>query len=252
MSLFAETYDLIYGDKDYARDIEIFRTLYGLFPGPAPLDQASLLEIGAGTGNHTQRLAALVARLTATERDKAFLRVCGKKIAEANLPHVDVRADWPENAAPSYDAAAAFFHVLNYIADEAEMKDFIRHLGARLRSGGLFVFDMWHAEAVALDPPREETRHKQVAGHAVRQRIKPTYDAGRAQVCLDYDFSIQAPPGEKTDFQERIELKLWKKDQLENLFAASGFSCAGFWDYTGFPSPVSSKSWRLWGAFKRN
>jgi hypothetical protein len=115
----------------------------------------------------------------------------------------------------------------------------------------LFVFDLWHAEAVALDPPREETRHKQMAGHAIQQKIKPTYDAGQARVCLDYDFSIQAPGG-NTDFQERIKLKLWKKDQLEKLFAAGGFSPAGFWDYTGFPAPVSSISWRLWGAFKRN
>src|SRR5262249_19094849 len=107
---FVAHYDEIYVDKDYGKDIRDFLALSGA--GSA----ARLLEIGAGTGNQTLRLAAVAASVVAVEIDADFAAVASPKLAA--VPNVTLHRGRLESlAASSFDAAAAFFHVLNYVED---------------------------------------------------------------------------------------------------------------------------------------
>lgn len=236
---FVQHYDAIYADKDYGSDIEVLEAYAGALGG------RSLLEIGAGTGNHSLRLSPLVASLVCLEIDPDFSEVLAAKLAAAALPNVTRHACRLQDlAARGFDAAVAFFHVLNYIGPE-EMEGFLAALAARLKPGAPFVADLWNGAAALQDPPREDSREKRSAAGRVVQRIRPEFDRDRRMVTLNYDISLETASGAQA-FRERLELHLWLREELGVLLRHAGFADVSFFDYRSWREPATDRSWRLW------
>ena len=239
--LFVQHYDRMYADKDYEKDIADFLELARL---PA-LREARLLEIGSGTGNQSFRLAKLFNMVRAVEIDPDYAEVFAAKHAGAGAANIEFSntpiADQPDG---HYDAAAAFFHVLNYI-DRDDMAGFLSEIARRLGAGAPFVADLWHAEAVRLDPPRPRREEKAVAGDSFRIGIEPALDKDAMTVRLDYDIAYETKEGAGR-YKEALDLFLWPRDELTMLLEQAGFNDVRFWDYRAFPAAATDASWRVW------
>lgn len=238
---FVENYDLIYADKDYDKDIADFASLIA----PRALGDLRLVEIGAGTGNQSLRLASRVRELVALEIDGDFATLLRRKAAAANFPNLKVVTS-PVSALPSasFDAASAFFHVLNYLGPDT-LPEFLGDVAKCLKPGAPFVTDIWHAEATLADPPRPETRKKGPPDQPITISIEPTLDSLHRRVSLRYDIKI-ANAGQITRYNERLDLHLWTKAELGEAFDRAGFRQLQFWDYRLYPSAATDTSWRLW------
>lgn len=238
---FVQHYDVVYADKDYDSDVAALEAL----AGPAALADKRLLEIGAGTGNHTVRLARKVAELACLEIDPDFSEVLAAKLAAAALSNVTRHAcRLQELPARDFDAAAAFFHVLNYIGRD-EMQGFLHALAQRLKPGAPFVADLWNGAAALQDPPRDELREKMAGSVRVVQRIRPELDLDRRMVTLNYDISL-ADAGGTQSFRERLVLFLWLQEELAAALRLAGFTDVNFFDYRSWQEPATARSWRLW------
>jgi predicted O-methyltransferase YrrM len=238
---FVQHYDAIYADKDYDSDIAAFESL----AEPISLTGKRLLEIGAGTGNHTLRLAPMVAELACLEIDPDFSEVLAAKLADAALPNVTRYAcRLQELPARGFNAAAAFFHVLNYVGP-GEMEEFLASLAARLEPGAPFVADLWNGAAALRDPPREERREKRAGAARVVQHIRPDLDRDRRMVTLNYEISVEGAGGTRS-FRERLVLYLWLREELAALLRHAGFAEVDFFDYRSWREPATERSWRLW------
>lgn len=238
---FVAHYDMLYADKDYDKDVRDFLSLTGL---STPIE-TPLLEIGAGTGNQTIRLAKLSKQPSCVEIDPDFVEMLRAKVTPASHPHVEV-VDAPIAALRGRDftAAVAFFHVLNYIGRDA-MSGFIGDLAACLAPDADFVADIWHGEAALADPPRHEIRHKRNLGHDIRIEVTPRIDAHAREVVLKYDIVI-ADDTAPVVIAERLQLFLWSKRELTELLTAAGFVDVAFFDYQNCFAPAAPDSWRVW------
>jgi SAM-dependent methyltransferase len=242
---FAEHYDLVYADKDYDKDIADFSRLVGNLP------MERVLEIGAGTGNQSLRLARLVGELVAVEIDPDFSEMLAAKLAGAGVENVHLEKRPLAELPPAhFDAAAAFFHVLNYI-DPAAMPEFATALAGRLKVGAAFVADLWNGAAALNDPPRSELRKKNRGDTVVLQGIVPALHAESRRLALDYDVKID-DGGSAIQFHERITLYLWLQEELANLLRGAGFCNITFYDYARFPMQATNESWRIWLHATRN
>lgn len=238
---FARHYDEIYADKDYDSDVGVLSTLCG----GTDLSQSRVLEIGAGTANHTVRLAPRVRELVSVEIDVDFAVLAKQKLAAAAPVNVQFNTTpLAQLAEGTFDAAAAFFHVLNYIPPN-ERLPFLKALSARLVPGAWFVTDMWNGDAVLRDPPRCETRNKTVGASTIRQTIRPALDAAARTVTLDYDIEV-CRSGHVESFAEMIKLYIWPLSDIEVMLVEAGFADVQFWDWRRFPSPAAHDSWRVW------
>ena len=238
---FVQNYDVIYADKNYDQDIEVFESLVDA----APLIEKRVIEIGGGTGNHTVRLARKVGGLVSIETDADFAAILRQKLADRNLRNVTFFECPVENlAARGFDAAAAFFHVLNYLGPR-QLTLFLDGLADRMKPEACFVADLWNGAVALLDPPRDEIRRKTVGNKEITQKIHPSLDAIRHTVTLNYEIAIVGG-GEIEKFNERIDLYLWQGEELTAAFGQAGFSRVTFWDYGQFPQPAGPQSWRLW------
>lgn len=239
MRPFARHYDAVYADKDYDSDIAVLTALCG----SANSSSETLLEIGAGTGSHTVRLAPLFNKVTAIEIDREFAEVA--RLKTAGCLNVRFTTTPVEDIQESeFTGVAAFFNVLNYIPP-TQMRPFLAATSARLRVGGWFLTDLWNGKAVLADPPRPETRLKQAGPAVISQSITPALDTHANTVTLDYGVTI-TDGGSKETFSESLKMHVWKLDELVDLLAEVGLSQVQFWDRRRFPAPATDDSWQVW------
>ena len=246
MRPFVQYYDAIYSDKNYRADADILR---GLMKGVA---QPSVLEIGSGTGNQSLRLCEW-AEVTAVETDADFASVMRKKCA-AHPAITLFEGDIAQLPAKNFDGAAAYFHVVNYIHDAKALAHLFTEIAKRLKQGAALLFDMWHAECVLSDPPRDTTRTKAfdntIGTGDVTQIIKPELDAAKRNVTLNYSISIEGIAGTisfKTGpFTETIHLHLWQQDEIVSALQNAGFTNINFFDGRNYPQAATQQSWALW------
>jgi len=244
---FAQHYDTIYADKNYAADVAAVLKLANL----QNRKRARLLELGAGTGNHSQLLALAVDELVSVEIDEDFAEIAEAKFVALGLRNVVLeKRPLTELPVQQFDAACALFHVLNYVVP-AEMGGLARDLACRLKPGSVFVADIWNAEAVRRDPPRRETRHKRVGDVTVDQRIDPKVDVLRNQVTLTYEIEISSN-GAAVKLDETLRLEIWSQQELTRRFVEAGFYNVRYYDYAQFPAAARLDSWRLWMTAERN
>ncbi|MBN9486383.1 MAG: class I SAM-dependent methyltransferase [Alphaproteobacteria bacterium] len=237
---FARHYDSIYSDKDYESDIAALTKMCG-----EDLAARHVIEIGAGTGNHTVRLARLVRKLVSIEIDADFAEMAQLKVQDAACTNVDFQTVPLEELPPfDFDGAAAFFNVLNYIAPERR-QSLIEALAARLKPGSWFVTDLWNGELVLLDPPRPETREKKCGMTSVRQEITPVLDALAGTVRLSYNIEVEQK-GSIERFTEELTMHVWRLSELTSMMKQAGFSDIEFRDRRDFPAAANEGSWHVW------
>jgi SAM-dependent methyltransferase len=101
-----------------------------------------VLELGCGSGLLTRRLVEAGHRVIATDASPAML-----KLAQETAPGADLRRlVLPHNELPAVDAVVSVGHVLNYLADEADLEAALVAIAGALRAGGIVALDLCDLE----------------------------------------------------------------------------------------------------------
>jgi SAM-dependent methyltransferase len=245
MRPFVQYYDAIYSDKNYQADTDILRGLVRRSARP------NILEIGSGTGNQSA-LMCQWAKVTAVETDGDFLEVMRSKKLSSDITLFS--GDIGALSAEYFDGAAAYFHVVNYIHQPNALTHLLSEIFKRLKPGAPILFDMWHAECVLHDPPRETTRTKPFDNYLgigqVTQCITPQLDTINRNVTLNYTITI-AGSITPEPFTETIALHLWTQDEIVGALRGCGFTDIRFYDGRSYPAPATAQSWALWVVAKK-
>lgn len=98
-----------------------------------------VLEIGCGTGLLTRHLVGAGHRVIATDASEAMLAIARDTVPDAAEIR---RLTLPDDPLPAADAIVGVGHVLNYLGDEAAVRQALAGLAAALRPGGILAIDL--------------------------------------------------------------------------------------------------------------
>lgn len=220
---YAAYYDLLYRDKDYAKEADYVATLVR---SHVP-DARRLLEFGCGTGGHAyelQRLGFEVAGIDASPAmvARAQARAAGSLAAEtAPAPRFEV-ADLRDyrQARPS-DAVVSLFHVFSYLTTETDLARAFSSARANLADGGVLVFDCWHGPGVLAFPPTRRTRMFSGSDVVVSRTSTPGHRAAEHRVDVNFDILVDQG-GEETRLAELHEMRYWFIREIEDCLQDAG------------------------------
>jgi len=216
---YAAYYDLLYRDKDYARESAYVDGLIRRF-APAAHD---ILELGCGTGAHAMQLAQCGYALTGIDLSQAMVQ-------RARIRNVPARGTAPEfvqgdlrsyRSEHSFDVVLALFHVMSYQVTNTDLAAAMQTAAVHLRPGGLFVFDCWYGPGVLTSPP--ETRVRRLQGDDVRiTRIaEPVHHANANRVDVHYDVLVEHANG-LDRIQEVHAMRYLFAPEVDSLLEAAG------------------------------
>lgn len=228
-STYARYYDLLYQDKDYARESDYVSALLRRFHP----EVGSVLELGSGTGRHAALLAEKGYQVLGVERSaemlaraRALIRASGAR--QAAGPHSppefvegDIRSVRIDRG---FDAAISLFHVISYQTANADLLQALETVRRHVRKGGLFVFDVWYGPAVLTDPP--STRVKRMADELIEvtRLAEPVLLPNSNLVEVNYHVFVRTKAtGSVSETREKHEMRYLFVPEIDLLLGQSGF-----------------------------
>jgi SAM-dependent methyltransferase len=223
---YADCYDLVYHDKDYAREVAFACDLIRGTQAGAK----DLLELGCGTAGHALLLAERGCRVTGVDRSAEMLARAAQRLAQQPVSVAGkvslVQGDIPTvDLGRRFDAALAFFHVVSYLTEDEVLAASFRNVRRHLKPGGLFLFDYWHGPAVAAQKPERRVRTFEDADKLVQRTMQPTWLADRHCVRINIALTVRdKATGEEREIEEQHLMRYFEPEELRRLLETAGFA----------------------------
>lgn len=189
---YAEYYDLLYKNKEYAAEAEYVATLLKRHKNGV----GSILELGCGTGAHAELLARIGFEVHGIDLSREML--VKAEARKASLPaevaarltfsHGDVRS---VRTGRTYDAVISLFHVMSYQTSNTDFKSAFETVATHLAKGGIFLFDFWYGPAVLLQKPEVRVKRLVDAKIVVTRIAEPVMHLNENVVVVNYSMFIE-------------------------------------------------------------
>jgi SAM-dependent methyltransferase len=229
--MYAEAYDALYRDKDFASEVNTVGRAFERF-GAGPI--RSVLDVGCGTGIHASLLAERGYEAVGVDRSPHMLAVAKRRTARAAFVLGDMTA---LDVGRVFDAVLVLFAALGYQTEPRRVSDALRHARRHLNTQGLLIFDVWYGPSVVHAPPA--FREKIVRDGAVTwtRRATPAHDPHAEVVRVAYELERRDESSERRA-TEVHPMRYFFPLELELLLDAADFellSISGYDDFARAP-----------------
>jgi SAM-dependent methyltransferase len=242
---YAETYDAVYGDKDYEAECNLLERLFTAYGDGAT---QRIVDLGCGTGNHALLLGQRGYEVVGVDRSASMIAHARRKLdalaqgGRTSFHHAGIAS---LDLTRSFDAALFMFTVLGYQLDNGEVLDALTSARRHLRHGGLLIFDVWYGPAVVTQRPgtrRKETPSER--GRIVRE-ARGSLDVNR-QLCT-VDLHVQRFEGDRiaSETWERHELRFFFPLEIELFLRVCGFQLQRLGSFPQVERDPDENTWNV-------
>jgi len=222
---YAAYYDLLYNDKDYARESGYVRALLTEYAIGAV---GSILELGCGTGVHAELLSKMGYHVLGVDLSEAMLEEANARAAKSGLAAAKLaftRGDARTfRSNRTFDAVVALFHVLSYQTSDHDVRSTLATAAAHLPSKGLFIFDFWYGPSVLWLRPAVRVRRFSGNGLEVTRTAEPVLHDQSNVVDVNYTVFARAD-GElrAEEIRETHRMRYFFLPELTQFLREGGF-----------------------------
>ena len=219
---YAEYYDLLYQDKDYASEAHY---VTGLIECLRP-EAASILDLGCGTGNHDLIFAENGYKVTGVDRSEESIEKARTKYGRKSSLNLSFSTGLIESLRMEerFDVVVSLFHVMSYLTTDGALQSAFDTARYHLKPGGVFIFDCWYGPGVLTDPP--SVRVKRV-GNDVNEVIRiaePDMRPNENIVTVNYQVLVlDKASGKIMEVTESHPMRYWFKPEVKRMLETAGF-----------------------------
>ncbi|QKV94907.1 class I SAM-dependent methyltransferase [Streptomyces sp. NA02950] len=183
-----------------------------------PFEVREVLELCCGTGTVLQHLAGRGYSVTGLDRSPSMLERAREKLGpECPL----IRAELPEVPVDgSFDAVLCVFDSMNYLCDEAHVRETMRSVSRVLKPGGTFIFDVNSLRKLRdVFGSSHYGDDLEDFAYVWRNRFEP------ATSCCDFLITLfaRSPHGTYARYEERHRQRAYAQSHLASLARSAGF-----------------------------
>jgi SAM-dependent methyltransferase len=215
---YSKYYDLLYKDKDYKGEADYIDRLIKKYAGNAK----TILELGSGTGKHACLLAEKGYHVHGIERSAEMVNIAQQSSSE-NV-QFDVGDISSFTVSKNFNIAISLFHVISYLNTNEELISAFRNISGHLKSGGIFIFDIWYSPAVYHQLP--ETRIRRLSNDEVNiiRLAEPITHVRKNVVDVNYEIIIENRQYKTTSsLKEKHPMRHFSEPEIELLASSTGF-----------------------------
>jgi SAM-dependent methyltransferase len=242
---YSKYYDLLYRDKDYESEAKY---VIRLIRGNAP-SAVNLLEFGSGTGKHGRLFAQHGFNVVGIELSDTMTGASEEDLTRNQVPQDgcnfkcvqgDVRT---HNLGRIFDSVLALFHVISYQTSNSDILQTFQNAARHLKSGGLFLFDVWHGPAVLTERPGVRIKQVEDEETMLTRIAEPEIDVNAGIVTVRYTVLVESKLEVKlSKFKEEHRMRYLFPTEIDSFAQQSGFQIERFEEFlTG--KPASDRTW---------
>lgn len=226
----------MYAGKDYERECDLLEEAFGRF---ASGSVRTVLDLGAGTGNHALTLVRRGYELVGVDLAGEMVEIARRKAAEEGL-EIDFREGDLRTVRlhREFDAALLMFAVLGYQRTDDDVRSALATARAHVRSGGVLVLDLWHGPAVLAEPPEDRHRTIPTPEGELSRSVSSELDAERHLCTVRYRLE-----GAGRDAVETHVMRFYFPGELAAFLSGAGFELVTLAAFGDLDRPASTDSW---------
>jgi SAM-dependent methyltransferase len=247
-SVYADSYDALYQDKDYRAECDLITQLFQKY-GQRPVRQ--ILDLGCGTGNHAFPLAQQGYEVVGVERSESMLARARAKAAKSAAENRvlfqqgDIRS---VELGRLFDAALIMFAVLGYQHENADVRATLRTARRHLRPGGLLVFDVWYGPAVLRERPSQRVKVIPTHEGKILRVASGTLDTLRNLCRTDYLLWRWGDGKPVQETNESHTMRYFFAPELDLFLQGEGFALDRLGAFPEFQRDPDETTWNVLGA----
>jgi SAM-dependent methyltransferase len=233
---YASAYDSIYADKDYERECDLVEQAFRRFSdGPVK----TVLDLGAGTGNHALPLARRGYDVAGVDLSEEMVQIAREKAREGGVAiefrHGDLRE---VQLGRRFDAVLLMFAVLGYQRTNADVRAALENARAHLRPGGVLMLDLWYGPGVLTEPPEDRRRVIETPDGDLTRTVSAELDVPHQLCTVRYSLS-----GAGRDAEETHVMRFFFPAELELFMDVAGFELLTLSSVDDLDQPATTGSW---------
>jgi SAM-dependent methyltransferase len=241
---YAAAYDLFYTEKNYEAECDVIQRAFAEF-SPAPIKR--VLDLGCGTGGHAIPLAGRGYEVVGVDRSPGMLAAARVK-AEAEEVASRISFLLDDLSAPqrvACDAVLMMFNVLGYQTLPVELGRVLAAVRRALRPSGLFLFDVWHAPAVELQPPAQRWKIAE-QGNAQLVRLSSGQVDPAAEIC-SVKIEILRLIGDRVADRtiEQHQIRYFRREPLMKSLEGAGMELLRFGSFPEYWREPNPRQWSV-------
>jgi len=241
---YADAYDALYGDKDYALECDILEKLLAKIGTGG----RRLLDLGCGTGGHAITFATRGYSVVAVDRSEAMLAEARRKseqLAVSTRPELyceDIRRFAVER---TFDVALLMFAVLGYHLGNDDVLAALATARRHLRPGGLVVFDVWYGPAVLSQRPSDRVKVIELPDRQILRCASPSLISGQQRCRVDYRVWRFEDGRLQSEARESHEVRYFFPLELDLFLRCAGFSRVHLSAFPQTEREASDATWNV-------
>jgi SAM-dependent methyltransferase len=225
-STYARFYNLLYKDKDYAKEAAYIHNLINRHCSKSKKD-LSLLDLACGTGKHLFELSdAGYTNLHGSDIAEAMITVAKENAVRLNkdIEFYNYSFQQSHQIPKKFDVVLSMFSAVNYIISFEDQLQTFRNIHGLLNEDGLFIFDYWNGNAVIRDySPVKVLRKKDDQSEIIR--ISNTeIDMIRQSATVTFNCLYFEENRKINEFEEKHHLHYYHFSEMSNLLEMAGFT----------------------------
>lgn len=240
---FAEVYDLFMEDVDYGAWCQYIRSIFGLY-GAKPV---RILDTACGTGNITIPMAEAGFELWGLDLSSNMLSLAENKARAAKRKIRFLNQDMAHmRLKEKFQAILCMCDGVNYIIEEADLKNYFSYVYAGLEEKGIFIFDISSYNKIRSVLGNNTFHEEKNNKHYIWNN---NFDEVSGTVEMDLIFFM--PQGELyRKFEEQHIQKAYKWEYLYKLLSDTGFKRIRVFGDFGFEKPDEESERIFFSAIK--
>lgn len=240
---YARFYDLLYNDKDYAREC---RYIIRLLQRHSARRVRSVLDIACGTGSHAFHLASLGMNVVACDLSADMISVARTKHVSPTNPRYFVRDIRNLGCIGNFDCATCMFAALNYARSHSDMEAILKGVHSNLKEGGLFLCDVWNGLAVLKHPPSNRIKYVNNRTTSIIRSSESKIDEVTQSCEVKFRLTIfQKGMVSPLTYRETHVLKVLLPSELKYIFSKNGFRVIDFHPFLKPKTKLTSNDWNM-------
>jgi len=243
---YAEHYDLLYKDKDYAKEAQY---ISGLIHDHATKNKRDvrILDLACGTGRHARELVTLGYTVDGSDISAEMIAIASSRNREQGftIEYFNESFQTCSKINKKYDVVLALFAAINYLTTYEDLSLALANIASLMDEKSLFIFDFWNGNAVLSDYSPVRIKRMSSEDKKVIRISETSLDRISQVASVEFQFMFLENDVVKKEYSEKHLVRYFFIQEITDLLKANNFHVVTMCPFMEPERVVAASDWNI-------
>ncbi len=240
---YALYYDYFNQGKNYHNEVAFLKEIFKIF---SKKEIKIILDLGCGTGLHTQELTKHNFQVEGLDLAEEMIEIARERNPTATFHQGDMSNF---NLNKKYDAVISMFSAMGYLTENKQLERFFSCCKQHLTKDGLLILDVWNGLGVMHELPSSREKIAELTDKNLKiiRTSYPTLNAKNHVNNVKFVVKVHELKTGKiiTEYEENHTVRFFFPQELKKYLEDAGFELVHICPSFNFDEELTYRHWNM-------